>query len=436
MEEGKSEGDVKSLSSTPQKAPVVSLKAGSGSEGKSDEKGKPSTEETKGGLEPPSKNVYFWGVPSDYTEFEMNLLVFACGDVVSIHMGKPNGKPFTYALVQFAKQDEAEQAVKLLNDRPFNNRKLVVRYAKPPKASVPSNPVMFSPLNMAISLDNKGNKQRRAHSGEPLLPAPQFMPGPEPYPIPPTGMPYPGPPPYAPRGYPMDPSQFPGGYPNPPTYAAVQPGGQPMNYKFSPRQMISAMNQTMGPSSLSNTNIYVSGLPEMVNDAYLQNLFSPYGKILSTKIIINRNTGQPLGTALVRMDSPPSASSAIENLNGAQLSSGQLLACRFANEKRVPTNSTTNLYISGLPEDITEASLKNLFSPFGTVVSMKIIMNRETGNPLGTALVRMDTNEQAVSCINKLNGNQLNGGKFLKVRFATEKVRKQKESGSEHHPQR
>eukprot|EP00954_Amorphochlora_amoebiformis_P025866 1375771-Amorphochlora_amoeboformis.AAC.1 len=84
MEEGKSEGDVKSLSSTPQKAPVVSLKAGSGSEGKSDEKGKPSTEETKGGLEPPSKNVYFWGVPSDYTEFEMNLLVFACGDVSDV----------------------------------------------------------------------------------------------------------------------------------------------------------------------------------------------------------------------------------------------------------------------------------------------------------------------------------------------------------------
>lgn len=36
--------------------------------------------EEKGKVEP-STNVYFWGVPSSYTEFEMNLLVFAAGNV-------------------------------------------------------------------------------------------------------------------------------------------------------------------------------------------------------------------------------------------------------------------------------------------------------------------------------------------------------------------
>jgi len=147
-----------------------------------------------------------------------------------------------------------------------------------------------------------------------------------------------------------------------------------------------------------------------------------YGTVVSTRVIINRNTGAPLGTALVRMETSHQAAVAIGELNGCQLNGvRQVLSCRLAHEKRTAPSSTTNLYISGLPEDVNEGSLKELFAAYGNVVSQKIIINRNTGAPLGTALVRMETNEQANTCISNLHGSKMNGGKFLAVRFAADK---------------
>src|SRR5580704_11691179 len=55
----------------------------------------------------------------------------------------------------------------------------------------------------------------------------------------------------------------------------------------------------------------------------------------------------------------------------------------------------------------TEATLREVFSQYGTVTKVQLIMDRETGRPRGFAFVDMiDGGDQAIAA---LNGSQLDG---------------------------
>ena len=65
------------------------------------------------------------------------------------------------------------------------------------------------------------------------------------------------------------------------------------------------------------------------------------------------------------------------------------------------------LYIGNLSYSATEAELRELFSEVGTVVSVNLITDRETGRPRGFAFVEMQTPEGAEAAIDELNGRAL-----------------------------
>lgn len=65
------------------------------------------------------------------------------------------------------------------------------------------------------------------------------------------------------------------------------------------------------------------------------------------------------------------------------------------------------LYIGNLSYTATEAELRELFSEVGTVVSVNLITDRETGRPRGFAFVEMQTEEDAEAAIEELNGREL-----------------------------
>lgn len=75
-----------------------------------------------------------------------------------------------------------------------------------------------------------------------------------------------------------------------------------------------------------------------------------------------------------------------------------------------------SIYIGNLPWSTTEEQLKQLFKEFGTVLSAKLIYDRETKKPKGFAFVEMDDSE-AVTAIEKLNASEY-GGRTLKVNEA------------------
>ena len=77
----------------------------------------------------------------------------------------------------------------------------------------------------------------------------------------------------------------------------------------------------------------------------------------------------------------------------------------------------TKLYVGNLSFDITEGELRQLFTPFGTVASCNLIMDRMTDRPRGFAFVEMSTTDEATKAINELNGKEV-GGRALVVNEA------------------
>lgn len=79
----------------------------------------------------------------------------------------------------------------------------------------------------------------------------------------------------------------------------------------------------------------------------------------------------------------------------------------------------SKIYVGNLPFSADEAAVRALFSQHGTVESVALIMDRDTGRPRGFGFVEM-SNADAARAIQSLNGFQMDG-RPLKVNEAQEK---------------
>ncbi len=61
------------------------------------------------------------------------------------------------------------------------------------------------------------------------------------------------------------------------------------------------------------------------------------------------------------------------------------------------------LFVGNLPYTATEEELKEAFTAAGTVVSVKIIMDRDTGRSKGFGFVEMSSEPEAGTAVEKLN---------------------------------
>jgi RNA recognition motif-containing protein len=68
---------------------------------------------------------------------------------------------------------------------------------------------------------------------------------------------------------------------------------------------------------------------------------------------------------------------------------------------------STNIYVGNLPFDVTEETIRDLFSPFGAVETVKLITDRDTGRLRGFGFVEMSSGGQ--EAIAALNETELNG---------------------------
>jgi cold-inducible RNA-binding protein len=75
------------------------------------------------------------------------------------------------------------------------------------------------------------------------------------------------------------------------------------------------------------------------------------------------------------------------------------------------------LYVGNLPYETDEAALQDLFSSAGTVDTVQIMRDRETGRARGFAFVEMATEADAQNAINQLNERPF-GGRTLAVNEA------------------
>jgi RNA recognition motif-containing protein len=77
----------------------------------------------------------------------------------------------------------------------------------------------------------------------------------------------------------------------------------------------------------------------------------------------------------------------------------------------------TKLYVGNLSYDTTEEGLRAKFAEAGTVVSVEMIKDRDTGRMKGFAFVTMTTQEEAENAIKMLNEKMLDD-RAIKVNIA------------------
>eukprot|EP00063_Salmo_salar_P044606 XP_014019441.1 PREDICTED: RNA-binding motif, single-stranded-interacting protein 1 [Salmo salar] len=91
----------------------------------------------------------------------------------------------------------------------------------------------------------------------------------------------------------------------------------------------SSSSSTAGWEQLSKTNLYIRGLPPATTDHDLVKLCQPYGKIVSTKAILDKTTNKCKGYGFVDFDSPAAAQKAVTALktSGVQAQMAKVRVC-------------------------------------------------------------------------------------------------------------
>ncbi|XP_019736598.1 RNA-binding motif, single-stranded-interacting protein 2-like isoform X1 [Hippocampus comes] len=154
-----------------------------------------------------------------------------------------------------------------------------------------------------------------------------------------------------------------------------------------------------GGEQLSKTNLYIRGLHPGTTDQDLVKLCQPYGKIVSTKAILDKTTNKCKGYGFVDFDSPAAAQKAVTALK----SSG--VQAQMAKQQE---QDPTNLYISNLPVSMDEQELESMLKSFGQVISTRILRDAN-GTSRGVGFARMESTEKCEAIIQHFNG------KFIKT---------------------
>ena len=70
---------------------------------------------------------------------------------------------------------------------------------------------------------------------------------------------------------------------------------------------------------------------------------------------------------------------------------------------------STKLFVGSLPWSVNDEELKETFEKHGTVISAKVITDRDTRRSRGFGFVEMESSSDASNAIRALNDSELNG---------------------------
>ncbi|XP_033609509.1 ELAV-like protein 1 isoform X2 [Cryptotermes secundus] len=204
----------------------------------------------------------------------------------------------------------------------------------------------------------------------------------------------------------------------------------------------SSQTNAGGQQEESKTNLIVNYLPQTMTQEEIRSLFSSIGEVESCKLIRDKVTDtdsepcssilgrQSLGYGFVNYHRPEDAEKAINTLNGLRLQN-KTIKVSYARPSSEAIKGA-NLYVSGLPKNMTQQDLENLFSPYGRIITSRILCDNITvrqyvsgaGESMpclskGVGFIRFDQRIEAERAIQELNGTIPKGStEPITVKFA------------------
>ena len=140
-------------------------------------------------------------------------------------------------------------------------------------------------------------------------------------------------------------------------------------------------------SNLGNNSIYIKNIPDKINENDMKDLFKEFGEITWSKIILDNN-GRKF--AIIVYSKSESALKAKEEMNDKIIANSEIglyvdLLQKKSERKRILISKigdinnklnqefkNCNLYIKNLPYDLTDEKLREIFSKYGEIKSVKI----------------------------------------------------------------
>ncbi|KAH9517977.1 ELAV like RNA binding protein found in neurons isoform X2 [Dermatophagoides farinae] len=167
----------------------------------------------------------------------------------------------------------------------------------------------------------------------------------------------------------------------------------------------------------SKTNLIVNYLPQTMTQEEIRSLFSSIGEVESCKLIRDKVTGQSLGYGFVNYVRADDAEKAINTLNGLRLQN-KTIKVSFARPSSESIKGA-NLYVSGIPKTMTQQELESLFTPYGRIITSRILCDNITGLSKGVGFVRFDQRCEAEKAIKHLHNTIPDGStEPITVKFA------------------
>ena len=207
------------------------------------------------------------------------------------------------------------------------------------------------------------------------------------------------------------------------------------NQSFNQNQNVIPNSSSYNPFALQRNILYISNLPYNTNETDIKLFFKNYGNDVTLMGInprhYNENETNPISAKVIFKDSNTANKARIE-MNLRKLKGHAVRLMWEERDNSIRYNSTSNLFIKGVPFHVQPREVYEYFMQFGDI-SSAILKEDIEGNHLGYGYVTYYNQQSAENAIKNTNGKMLWGGGPIQVDYFKKKNERISTAGPEVH---
>lgn len=192
-----------------------------------------------------------------------------------------------------------------------------------------------------------------------------------------------------------------------------------------------------GEQKDATANLFVGQLSWSVDEEWLTREFEEFGELKGVRVITDRDSGRSKGFGYVEFNEVSDAVTALEAKQGAildgrglridfsqgrqQRADGQTPQQRSADRSSkygdTPSEPSTTLFVGNVSFDADESMLSDVFQEYGTIMSVRLPTDAESGSLKGFGYVEMSSLDEAKAAHSACNGTDI-AGRSIRLDFA------------------